>query len=82
MAPVAWLMRIPWTEAQPAGALLGTKVVLNEMLAYLGLAGLPDDTFSARSRLVLTYALCEFANLGSLRIMLGGMTAMAPGTPS
>ncbi len=78
MAPVAWLMGIPWSEAQPAGALLGTKVVLNEMLAYLELAGLPADALSDRSRLVLTYALCGFANLGSLGIMLGGMTAMAP----
>ncbi len=78
MAPVAWLMGIPWAEAQPAGALLGTKVVLNEMLAYLELAELPADALSDRSRLVLTYALCGFANLGSLGIMLGGMTAMVP----
>ncbi|MDJ0873576.1 MAG: nucleoside transporter C-terminal domain-containing protein, partial [Gammaproteobacteria bacterium] len=78
MAPVAWLMGIPWSEAHLAGALLGTKVVLNEMLAYLDLAGLPTEALSPRSRLVLTYALCGFANLGSLGIMLGGMTAMAP----
>lgn len=78
MAPVAWLMGIPWSEAQPAGALLGIKVVLNEMLAYMELAELPADVLSPRSRLVLTYALCGFANLGSLGIMLGGLTAMAP----
>jgi CNT family concentrative nucleoside transporter len=78
MAPVAWLMGIPWAEAHTAGSLLGTKTVLNELLAYLQMSELPQDTLSPRSRLILTYALCGFANLGSLGIMLGGMTAMAP----
>jgi len=78
MAPVAWLMGIPWAEAYTAGSLLGTKTVLNELLAYLQMAELPQDALGPRSRLILTYALCGFANLGSLGIMLGGMTAMAP----
>jgi CNT family concentrative nucleoside transporter len=78
MAPVAWLMGIPWAEAQTAGSLLGTKTVLNELLAYLQMAELPQDALAPRSRLILTYALCGFANLGSLGIMLGGMTGMAP----
>ncbi len=78
MAPVAWLMGIPWAESVAAGSLLGTKTVLNELLAYLQLAALPEDTLSQRSQLILIYALCGFANLGSLGIMLGGMTVMAP----
>lgn len=78
MAPVAWLMGIPWTESQTAGSLLGTKTVLNELLAYLQMAELSPDALSERSRLILSYALCGFANLGSLGILLGGMTAMAP----
>lgn len=79
MAPVAWLIGIPWQEAQIAGQLLGVKTVLNELLAYLQLAQLPEGTLSPRSRLILVYALCGFANLGSLGILFGGMTAMAPG---
>jgi concentrative nucleoside transporter, CNT family len=78
MAPVAWLMGIPWAECHTAGALLGTKTVLNELLAYLQLAELPTGALSDRSRVILTYGLCGFANLGSLGIMLGGLTAMAP----
>ncbi len=78
MAPVAWLMGIPWNEAQQAGGLLGTKTVLNELLAYLDLAKLPAGQLSERSRLIMTYALCGFANFGSLGIMLGGLTTMAP----
>ena len=76
-APVAWMIGIPWSEAASAGSLIGQKVVLNEFLAYLDLARLAD-TLSPRSRLILTYALCGFANLGSLGIMIGGLVAMAP----
>ena len=57
---------------------MGTKVVLNELLAYLSLSELPRDALSDHSRLILTYALCGFANFGSLGIMLGGLGAMAP----
>ncbi|MEW8506004.1 MAG: nucleoside transporter C-terminal domain-containing protein [Candidatus Thiodiazotropha sp.] len=78
MAPLAWLMGIPWSEAVTAGSLLGTKTVLNELLAYLDLARLPSEALGERSRLILTYALCGFANFGSLGIMLGGLGAMVP----
>lgn len=78
LAPVAWVIGIPWHEAVTAGGLLGTKVILNEMLAYLDMAHLPAAALSERSRLILTYALCGFANLGSLGIMIGGMGTMAP----
>ena len=77
-APVALIIGIPWGEAATAGALLGKKVVLNEFVAYLDLAKLPPEALSPRSRLILTYALCGFANLGSLGIMVGGLSAMAP----
>lgn len=78
MAPVVWLIGIPWAEAQTAGALMGVKTVLNELLAYLELAALPPEALSERSRLIMTYALCGFANFGSLGIMIGGLGAMAP----
>lgn len=78
MAPVTWLIGIPWGEAVTAGQLLGTKIVLNELLAYLDLAKLPAEALSERSRLIMTYAMCGFAHFGSLGIMIGGMGAMAP----
>jgi CNT family concentrative nucleoside transporter len=78
MAPVAWIMGIPWAEAVTGGGLLGTKVVLNELLAYLDLAALPPDALSERSRLILLYALCGFANFGSLGIMVAGLSTMVP----
>lgn len=77
MAPVTWLMGIPWSEAVTAGSLMGTKTVLNEFLAYLRLAALPEGALSERSRLIMIYAMCGFANFGSLGIMIGGMGAMA-----
>jgi len=78
MAPVVWLIGIPWAEAQTAGALMGIKTILNELLAYIELASLPEGALSERSRLIMTYALCGFANFGSLGIMIGGLGAMAP----
>jgi CNT family concentrative nucleoside transporter len=78
LAPVAWLIGIPWSEAPLAGRLLGTKTILNELIAYLDLAALPAESLSPRSRLIMTYALCGFANFGSLGIMLGGMGTMVP----
>jgi CNT family concentrative nucleoside transporter len=78
LAPLAWSLGIPWAEAVTAGGLLGTKVVLNEVLAYLRLAELGPEALGERSRLILSYALCGFANFGSLGIMLGGLTAMVP----
>ena len=76
LAPLAWLAGIPWSEAQAAGALLGTKTVINELVAYLDLAKMTE--LSARSRLLMTYALCGFANFGSLGIMIGGLGTMCP----
>jgi len=78
MAPVVWLMGIPWQEAPAAGALMGTKTILNEFLAYLDMSRLAKDTLSPRSLLIMTYAMCGFANPGSLGIMIGGMGTMAP----
>jgi len=76
LAPLAWLCGIPWAEAQAAGMLLGTKTVINELVAYLELSKM--TSLSERSRLLLTYALCGFANLGSLGIMIGGLGTMCP----
>ena len=76
LAPLAWLAGIPWSEAHAAGALLGTKTVVNELVAYVDLARATG--FSERTRLILTYALCGFANLGSLGIMIGGLGTMCP----
>jgi concentrative nucleoside transporter, CNT family len=76
--PVMWLIGLPWDEAGPAAALMGTKTVLNEFVAYLNFSALPQETFAPKSRLILTYALCGFANFGSLGIMIGGLGAMVP----
>jgi len=78
MAPLVWLAGIPWSEAATAGALMGTKTVLNEFIAYLDMAKLAPEALSERSRLVMTYAMCGFANFGSLGIMIGGLCTMAP----
>jgi CNT family concentrative nucleoside transporter len=77
LAPLAWLAGVHWDEARLAGSLLGTKTVLNEFVAYLELARMTE--ISPRSRLLLTYALCGFANFGSLGIMIGGLGTMCPG---
>ncbi len=77
-APIAWTAGVPWEESRAAGALLGTKTVLNEFIAYLDLAKVPADVLSPRSKLLMTYALCGFANFGSLGILIGGMGAMVP----
>jgi concentrative nucleoside transporter, CNT family len=78
LAPVCWFMGIPWAEAPAAGALMGTKVVLNELIAYIDLTRLPADALSAQSKLVLTYALCGFANFGSLGMLVGGLGLLVP----
>lgn len=77
-APIVWCMGVPWAEAGTAGTLMGTKTVLNEFLAYLALAGLEPGTLSERSTLIMVYALCGFANPGSVGIMIGGLTALVP----
>jgi CNT family concentrative nucleoside transporter len=76
--PVMWLIGIPWSETAAAGALMGTKTILNEFVAYLNLAALPEAALSPKSRLIMTYALCGFANLASVGILVGGMAAMVP----
>lgn len=78
MAPVVWLMGIPWKEAFTAGSLMGTKTILNELIAYIDMSNLADGTLSPKSMLIMTYAMCGFANPGSLGIMIGGMGTMAP----
>lgn len=78
-APVAWLMGIgDWAQAQLAGQLLGYKLILNELIAYTKLAAMPDDMMSERVRLMMTYALCGFANFSGLGIMIGSLTTMVP----
>jgi CNT family concentrative nucleoside transporter len=78
MSPVVWLMGVPWAEAGIAGGLMGTKTIINEFVAYLNLAGLPKDALGPESRLIMLYAMCGFANPGSLGIMIGGLGTMAP----
>jgi CNT family concentrative nucleoside transporter len=78
MAPMVWLMGVPWAEASTAGALMGTKTILNEFIAYLNMSQLAKGALSDRSLLIMTYALCGFANPGSLGIMIGGLGTMAP----
>ena len=76
--PIVWLIGVPWAQSEAAATLMGTKTVLNEFVAYLDLAHLPDGALDPHARLVMTYAMCGFANFGSLGIMLGGLTTMAP----
>ncbi|HEV7879043.1 NupC/NupG family nucleoside CNT transporter [Bradyrhizobium sp.] len=78
MAPVCWLMGVPWSQAITAGSLMGIKTVLNELIAYVELAKLGPDALDARSKLIMLYAMCGFANFGSLGIMIGGLGTMAP----
>jgi len=78
MAPVCWLMGIPWDQAGTAGALMGLKTILNEFIAYVEPSKLPPEALDARSRLIMLYAMCGFANFGSLGIMIAGLSTMAP----
>ncbi|MFK5970360.1 MAG: nucleoside transporter C-terminal domain-containing protein [Candidatus Marithrix sp.] len=78
MAPIMFLIGIPVNEIITAGSLMGTKIILNEFIAYIDLLNLPADALQDRSKIIMTYALCGFANIGSLGIMVGGMTAMSP----
>lgn len=77
-APIVWLYGIPWSETATAGSLMGQKIVLNEFVAYLNLASLPANALDPRARLIMVYAMCGFANFGSVGIMIGGLTVMAP----
>ena len=82
LAPIAWVIGIEWDDAVIAGGLIGQKVVLNEFVAYLQLAATPIgdgvNAISEHSRLILTYALCGFANFASIAIQIGGIGALAP----
>ena len=78
LSPMAWLLGIPWDQAPIAGGLLGTKMVLNELIAYTDMSKLPADALSERSRMIMTYALCGFANFSSIGITIGGIAAMVP----
>ncbi|CAN7356888.1 nucleoside:proton symporter [Bradyrhizobium sp. LjRoot220] len=78
MAPVCWLIGLPWSQAITAGSLMGTKTVLNELIAYVDLSKLGPDALDPRSRLIMLYAMCGFANFASLGIMIGGLGTMAP----
>lgn len=78
MAPVCWLMGLPWPQAITAGSLMGTKTVLNELIAYVDLSKLGTDALDPRARLIMLYAMCGFANFASLGIMIGGLGTMAP----
>src|SRR4028118_448579 len=79
MAPVAWLMGVPWAECAEVGVVLGKKTILNEFIAYLDLMELvKQQAISERSQIISTYALCGFSNIGSIGIQIGGIGAMAP----
>jgi CNT family concentrative nucleoside transporter len=77
-APVVWLYGVPWHEATLAGSLMGTKTILNELVAYLRLAALPPASLDPRATLIMIYAMCGFANLGSVGIMIAGMSTLMP----
>ncbi|MDF1794152.1 MAG: nucleoside transporter C-terminal domain-containing protein [Thalassobaculaceae bacterium] len=76
--PIVWVIGIPWDEAGEAARLMGIKTALNELLAYLELSRLPEGTLSERSKLIMLYAMCGFANFGSLGIMIGGLATIMP----
>ncbi|MCK0127682.1 nucleoside transporter C-terminal domain-containing protein [Erythrobacter sp. F6033] len=77
-APLMWLIGVPWGEAQAAGGVMGTKAILNEYVAYLELAALPEGTFSPRSLLIVTYALCGVANLASVGLLVSTIGTLCP----
>ena len=77
-APVVWLYGVPWDKAATAGALMGDKTIINEFVAYLKLASLPPDALDPRSRLIMLYAMCGFANFGSVGILIAGVGGMIP----
>ena len=79
MAPVAWLMGVPWADCAEVGAVLGKKTILNEFIAYLDLMELvKQQAITERSQIISTYALCGFSNIGSIGIQIGGIGAMVP----
>jgi CNT family concentrative nucleoside transporter len=77
-APLVWLFGVPANEAATAGSLMGTKTILNELVSYLHLAALPKGALDPRSTLIMIYAMCGFANLGSVGIVIAGMSTLMP----
>ena len=77
-APIAWLMGIPFAEIIPAGNLLGTKTIFNELIAFNDLRELNTSILSERSQLIMLYGICGFANISSVGILLGGLSAICP----
>ncbi|MEL6556162.1 MAG: nucleoside transporter C-terminal domain-containing protein, partial [Cyanobacteria bacterium J06621_11] len=83
LAPVAWLIGVPWVDCQAVGTLLGKKTILNEFIAYLDLQQLIEqEAISQRAIVIATYALCGFANIGSIGIQIGGIGGIAPSRQS
>jgi len=78
LSPVVWLIGVPWSEAGTAGSLMGIKIVLNEFLAYIKFSSLPEAALSPQTRIIMTYAMCSFANLGSLGILIAGLGSLCP----
>ncbi|MEO9468403.1 nucleoside transporter C-terminal domain-containing protein [Parasphingorhabdus sp.] len=77
-APLMWMIGVPWDESAAAGSLMGTKAILNEYVAYLELAALPGDTFSVKGQLIVVYALCGFANLASVGLIISTIGTLSP----
>ncbi|MEO0770681.1 MAG: nucleoside transporter C-terminal domain-containing protein, partial [Cyanobacteria bacterium J06649_4] len=83
LAPIAWLMGVPWADCSAVGTLLGKKTILNEFIAYLDLQALIEsNAISERAVIIATYALCGFANVGSIGIQIGGIGGIAPSRQS
>ena len=78
LAPVVWSLGVPWAESVSAGQLLGTKVALNELVAYIQMSQLPPGSLGERSAIIMAYSICGFANFGSMGIMIGGIGAIVP----
>ncbi len=78
LAPLAWLMGVPWQDAPIVGTLIGEKTVFNEFVGYMSLTQTYADELSPRSFTIATYALCGFANFGSIAVMIGGIGGLVP----
>ena len=76
--PIVWLIGVPWDQSDTAAGLMATKIVLNEFVAYIDLGGLPAAALDPHARLIMVYAMCGFANFGSVGILIGGLGAMMP----
>jgi concentrative nucleoside transporter, CNT family len=77
-SPFVWLLGVPWDQAGAAGGLMGIKLALNELIAYLHMAAMPPGTLDPRSTQIMIYAMCGFANFASIGILIAGMSALMP----